>query len=149
MKKRYLFTELSEGFEALASERAGKRTLRTHEVRIQPPAVINAGGLLALRESLHFWRPVFARYLRTNPRTLENGVEPPQPAHHQTRGRAKHSDYEAIFDFGEEICEDELPTRATAFVREWTSAHQSGLLMMGLRERLILKGIFWGQFSNL
>ena len=72
MKKRNLFTELSEGFEALASERAGKRTLRTHEVSIQPPVVINAGELLALRESLHLSRPVFARYLRTNPRTLEN-----------------------------------------------------------------------------
>jgi len=72
MKKRNLFAEISEGFEALASERAGKRTLRTHEVSIQPPAVINAGELLALRESLHLSRPVFARYLRTNPRTLEN-----------------------------------------------------------------------------
>ena len=35
-EERNLFTELSEGFEALASERAGKRTLRTHEVSIQP-----------------------------------------------------------------------------------------------------------------
>jgi len=72
MKKRNLFTEISEGFEALASERAGKRTLRTHEVSIQAPAVINAGELLALRERLHLSRPVFAGYLRTNPRTLEN-----------------------------------------------------------------------------
>ncbi len=72
MKKRNLFTEISEGFEALANERAGKRTLRTHEVSIQAPAVILAGELLALRERLHLSRPVFAGYLRTNPRTLEN-----------------------------------------------------------------------------
>jgi putative transcriptional regulator len=34
MKKRDLVAEISEGFEALANERAGKRTLRTHEVSI-------------------------------------------------------------------------------------------------------------------
>ena len=28
--------------------------------------------LVTLRERLHLSRPVFARYLRTNPRTLEN-----------------------------------------------------------------------------
>ena len=60
MKKRNLFTELSEGFEALASERAGKRTLRTHEVSIQAPAVILAGELLALRSDCI----CRARYLR-------------------------------------------------------------------------------------
>lgn len=32
MKKRDLFAQLTEGFEALAEERAGKLTLRTHEV---------------------------------------------------------------------------------------------------------------------
>lgn len=30
MKKRKLFAEIAEGFEALAAERTGKRTLRTH-----------------------------------------------------------------------------------------------------------------------
>ena len=32
MKKRNLFAEIAEGFDALAEERAGKRTLRTHAV---------------------------------------------------------------------------------------------------------------------
>ena len=32
----------------------------------------NADELLALRERLHLSLPVLARYLRTNPRTLEN-----------------------------------------------------------------------------
>jgi len=72
MKKRSLFAEITEGFEALADGRAGKRTLRTHEVNMQPPPQIDAGELLALRERLHLSRTVFARYLRTNPRTLEN-----------------------------------------------------------------------------
>lgn len=72
MNKRNLFAELSEGFDALADARAGKQTLRTHEVQVQPAAQVTAAELLALRERLHLSRPVFASYLRTNPRTLEN-----------------------------------------------------------------------------
>jgi len=64
--------EIVEGFEALADARVGKRTLRTHEVDIRPAPDVTANELLALRERLHLSRPVFARYLRTNPRTLEN-----------------------------------------------------------------------------
>ena len=72
MKKRNLFAEIAEGFDALAEERAGKRTLRTYEVELKPAPEVSAGELLALRERLHLSRPVFASYLRTNPRTLEN-----------------------------------------------------------------------------
>jgi putative transcriptional regulator len=72
MTSRNLFAEISEGFEALAEHRAGKRTLRTHEAQDKPAPVIPASELVALRESLNLSRPVFARYLRTNPRTLEN-----------------------------------------------------------------------------
>lgn len=72
MKKRNLFAEIAEGFEALAEERAGKLTLRTHEVEWLPTPEVTAEELLALRERLHLSRQVFARYLRTNPRTLEN-----------------------------------------------------------------------------
>jgi putative transcriptional regulator len=72
MKKRNLFAEIAEGFDALAEARAGKRTLRTHEVEMMPAPEVSAEELLALRERLHLSRTVFARYLRTNPRTLEN-----------------------------------------------------------------------------
>lgn len=72
MKKRNLFAEIAEGFDALAEARAGKRTLRTHEVEMMPAPAVSAEELLALRERLHLSRTVFARYLRTNPRTLEN-----------------------------------------------------------------------------
>ena len=72
MKKRNLFAEISEGFNALADERVGKLSLRTHEVEIKPAAKITAKELIALRERLNLSRPVFAHYLRTNPRTLEN-----------------------------------------------------------------------------
>lgn len=72
MKKRKLFAELSEGFDALAESRTAKRTLRTHEVELKPSPEITPEELIALRERLHLSRPVLARYLRTNPRTLEN-----------------------------------------------------------------------------
>ena len=72
MKKRNLFAEIAEGFDALADERVGKRTLRTHELEAMPAPEVTADELLALRERLHLSRSVFARYLRTNPRTLEN-----------------------------------------------------------------------------
>lgn len=72
MKKRNLFAELTEGFEALTDERAGKLTLRTHEVETKLAPNVTAEELVSLRERLNLSRPVFARYLRTNPRTLEN-----------------------------------------------------------------------------
>lgn len=72
MTKRNLFAELSEGFEALAEERAGKRTLRTHKVVTKTVADVTPDELVRLREKLQLSRPVFAHCLRTNPRTLEN-----------------------------------------------------------------------------
>ena len=72
MKKRNLFAELAEGFDALTEERAGKLTLRTHMIDAKPAPEVTANELLALRERLNLSRPVLARYLRTNPRTLEN-----------------------------------------------------------------------------
>jgi putative transcriptional regulator len=72
MKKRSLFDELNEGFTALANRRAGKRTLRTHTVKMKLAPKLSAGELTALREKMNLSRTLFARYLRTNPRTLEN-----------------------------------------------------------------------------
>ena len=72
MKKRNLFNEITEGFDALREERLGKRTLRTHTVEPRPVIEITAAELVALRERLQLSRPVLAQYLRTNPRTLEN-----------------------------------------------------------------------------
>lgn len=70
--KRKLFDEIAEGFKALADQRQGKRTLRTHTVEVKPAPKVKARELIALRERLNMSRAVFARYLRTNPRTLEN-----------------------------------------------------------------------------
>lgn len=72
MSKRDLFTELTEGFDALAEARAGKRTLRSHVVEEKPEVTVTAHELKAIREQLQLSRPVFASYLRTKTRTLEN-----------------------------------------------------------------------------
>lgn len=72
MNKRNLFTELTEGFEALENERQGMVTLRHHTIQAAPAPEVTSSELLSLRERLHLSRGVFARYLRINPRTLEN-----------------------------------------------------------------------------
>lgn len=70
--RRSLFSELNEGFDALAEERKGKLTLRTHTVEYKPAPEVTADEVLGVRERLHLSRAVFANYLRTNVRTLEN-----------------------------------------------------------------------------
>lgn len=71
-RKRDLFSELNEGFDALAAERDGKRTLRTHAVEYRPVPELTVEELIETRERLHLSRAVFAHYLRVNVRTLEN-----------------------------------------------------------------------------
>lgn len=70
--KRDIFAELTEGFDALKSEREGKLTLRKFKVESKPAPVLSPQDVLHVREQLRLSRPVFAHYLRTNPRTLEN-----------------------------------------------------------------------------
>lgn len=70
--KRDIFSEITEGFDALAEERQGKTTLRTHKVKLSQLPPIETDELIKLRERLKMSRPVFAMYLRTNARTLEN-----------------------------------------------------------------------------
>jgi putative transcriptional regulator len=70
--KRDLFGELSEGVAALADARQGKRTLRTHALEYKPAPKITPRELIRVRESLNLSRALFAVYLRTNVRTLEN-----------------------------------------------------------------------------
>lgn len=70
--KRNVFAELSEGFDALKAQREGKVTLRSHAVEKRPAPSVTAKELVRVREKLNLSRAVFARYLRTNERTLEN-----------------------------------------------------------------------------
>jgi len=71
-QKRDVFAELKEGMDALAAAREGKVTLRTHTVEVKPAPTLSPGELVRVREDLHISRAVFAAYLRTNVRTLEN-----------------------------------------------------------------------------
>ena len=71
-KKRELFNELMDGIEAMAQQRKGKITLRTHEVDELPPLEVDAEMIRNTRERLHLSRSVFARRLRVSTRTLEN-----------------------------------------------------------------------------
>ena len=70
--KRNLFGELQEGMRALAGARLGKRTLRTHAVEFKPAPQVSPKELIRVRERLKISRALFAVYLRTNVRTLEN-----------------------------------------------------------------------------
>ena len=69
---RDLFAELSEGMTALAEARQGKRTLRTHAVEYKAAPKVTPKELIRVRETLKISRALFAAYLRTNVRTLEN-----------------------------------------------------------------------------
>jgi putative transcriptional regulator len=71
-KKRDLFVELREGVTALAEAREGKRTLRSHAVEFRPAPEMTPREVLRIRKQLMVSRAVFAAYLRTNVRTLEN-----------------------------------------------------------------------------
>lgn len=74
--KRNLFDELMSGVAALEEEREGKRTLRTLKFEKAAPAPtpiqITAAEIRSMREQANVSRPVLARRLRVNPRTLEN-----------------------------------------------------------------------------
>lgn len=70
--KRDIYSELVEGFDALANDRQGKVTLRTHTVQQNKLAPLTAEDVIAVRQQLNLSRAVFAMYLRTNTRTLEN-----------------------------------------------------------------------------
>ena len=69
---RDLFAELSEGMNALADARQGKRTLRTHSIEFKPAPTVTPRELIRVRKNLKLSRALFAIYLRTNVRTLEN-----------------------------------------------------------------------------
>ena len=72
VNRRSLFRELREGMAALADARQGKRTLRTHAVEFKPAPEVSPKELIRVRERLKISRALFAVYLRTNVRTLEN-----------------------------------------------------------------------------
>lgn len=71
MKKRNLLSEMLDGVQDMKAEREGKLTLRSFKVDASAPPQVTAEELVQLRDRLHVSRAVFARYLRTNARTVE------------------------------------------------------------------------------
>ncbi|HWX53516.1 MAG TPA: transcriptional regulator [Verrucomicrobiae bacterium] len=71
MAKRKIFTELMEGVAAMGAQRAGKLTLRSYKVKAARLPRVNARTIRETRELLNCSRPVFARKLHINERTLE------------------------------------------------------------------------------
>jgi putative transcriptional regulator len=71
MARRRIFTELMEGVAAMQAQREGKITLRSYKIKPARLPRVNARTIRETRERLNFSRPVFARKLHINERTLE------------------------------------------------------------------------------
>ncbi|NQZ07376.1 MAG: transcriptional regulator [Algicola sp.] len=72
MSKRDLFSELSTALSEAKQHSEGKLTLRTHEVDTSGQFDISPDEIVTIREAFNMSRGVFAKYLRTSSRTLEN-----------------------------------------------------------------------------
>jgi len=75
MGKRNIFGELMEGVAAMKNHRQGTLTLRSYKVDVSPLPKVDAKLLRDTRKKLRCSRAVFARKLRINERTLENGKQ--------------------------------------------------------------------------
>lgn len=53
MTERHLFSELTEGFDALANTRPRQRTLRTHGIERKPEVSVRAEEPKAIQEKLN------------------------------------------------------------------------------------------------
>ena len=72
MSKRDLFSELTLALNEAKQHDEGKLTLKTHQIDSDGSLVIAPEEILSIREQFNMSRGVFARYLRTSVRTLEN-----------------------------------------------------------------------------
>jgi putative transcriptional regulator len=71
MARRKLFVEMMEGVAAMGAHREGKVTLRSYKIEAARLPRVNAKTIRETRERFNFSRPVFARKLHINERTLE------------------------------------------------------------------------------
>lgn len=71
-KKRDIFAEMTEGFDALAGERQGKITLRSQQVEVKPLQPATAEEIIAVRKKLNMSQPVFAQHLHATSSTVKN-----------------------------------------------------------------------------
>jgi putative transcriptional regulator len=72
MSKRDLFTELTTALNEAKNHSEGKLTLKTHEIKIADELEISPDEIMSIRQKFNMSRGVFANYLHTSARTLEN-----------------------------------------------------------------------------
>ena len=72
MSKRDLFTELTTALNEAKKHSEGKLTLKTHEIKIADELAITPDEIMSIRQQFNMSRSVFANYLHTSARTLEN-----------------------------------------------------------------------------
>jgi putative transcriptional regulator len=72
MSKRNLFTELKKAVSDAKKYDQGKLTLKTHKVDIPAGLAISPNEIKKIRQRYKMSRQIFARYLHTSSRTLEN-----------------------------------------------------------------------------
>jgi putative transcriptional regulator len=83
---RRLFDELMGGVAAMKEHREGRLTLRTHKVTPLAVPPVEPRLVLDLRNGFRMSRPVFARRIGVNPRTLERWEQ----------GRSRPNDQAAV-----------------------------------------------------
>ena len=72
MSKRDLFTELASALSDAKKHDQGKLTLKTHRVGIPKQLNLSPTDIKKIRQKYKMSQEVFARYLHTSSRTLEN-----------------------------------------------------------------------------
>lgn len=72
MSSRDLFAELSASLVEAKEHAEGKITLKTHQVNDVGELDISPNEIVRIREQFNMSRGVFARFLHTSARTLEN-----------------------------------------------------------------------------
>ncbi len=70
--KRNLFNELQTSLKEVKKYNKGKITLKTIKLELVKEKGISPKQIRAIREKYHMSRAVFAHYLHTSKRTLEN-----------------------------------------------------------------------------
>ncbi len=72
MSKRNLFSELNTALIEAKQHSKNKLTLKSHTIEIPQNINISPKEIVKLRENFNMSRGVFAKYLHTSSRTLEN-----------------------------------------------------------------------------
>ncbi len=72
MSKRNLFAELSSSLEEAKQHSEGRLTLKTVKIESKSSLNILPSEIIRIREKFNMSRGLFARYLHTSSRTLEN-----------------------------------------------------------------------------